>query len=185
MASSGDTAYDLSLIFNIGIIDNDRSRRGELLMEDVLGRAVAALSLNGGGGGGVGVGGGIGSGGVLGSTGVDDAHRRLFPSDSPSASLLSSAAGLGSGVLNEQRLRELLSGEREAGAQLPSQQQAQARRSSNRKRRRSAAEGKPQAPLDDAPIYSSGGGGGGDEELNAAMYDDGVRGCCNILFYQV
>jgi len=106
-------ASDLGLGFNRGIVDNDRGRRGDHFMVDALSDAVASLGLDNA------------LAGLLGFHGeVNDAHKRLFPHDSASASASSqhsaahhAAASLlkdGNNVLDkltEQHLRDLLNSE--------------------------------------------------------------------------
>ena len=102
---------DLGLGFNRGIVDNDRGRRGDHFMVDALSDAVASLGLDNA------------LAGLLGFHGeVNDAHKRLFPHDSASASSQHSAAHHaaasllkdGNNVLDkltEQHLRDLLNSE--------------------------------------------------------------------------
>ena len=154
--------FDLGLGFNIGIIDNDRSRRGELLMADVLNSAVASLSLNG----------------VLGSqSGSDDAHRRLFPSDPFVGN---------EQQLNEQHIRNLLIGAAKGSAALAAaagvaggfstssneQNGANTGRARRGKRRRSSNSEYAQQQ-EDSSIQSvtEGGGNGNERDATDPLFD--------------
>jgi hypothetical protein len=164
--------FDLGLGFNRGIVDNDRSRRGDHFMADALTDAVASLGLDGS------------PAGLLGSAAVDDAHKRLFPADPTSSgnNLFSAEEG----VRLTQQLKDLLSegGGEEYLATKSSAAKSKAAKSRRRRQRQQQVEGGGEYTREDgsspqhAPSYRSGGSAGyfpGHEKDGVnSLYDDEV-----------